>query len=148
MAFFGRDLKDHQVPIPCHRQDHQHSELVLDQAAQGCVQPEHLQGWSIHSLSRQPVPAHFFFIFLFIYIFIFYLYLYIRICVFVYFCLCTNFTLFSFLILFFITSCCLFQPCSHYIFCFRSSLKSSPVSHLEGVLKHPTLLTAATHWGT
>ena len=34
-------------------------DLVLDQVAQGSIQPglEHLQGWSIHSLSGQPVPA-------------------------------------------------------------------------------------------
>jgi len=40
---------------PCHRQGHQSPHLILDQAAQGPIQPglEHLQGWSIHSLSGQ-----------------------------------------------------------------------------------------------
>ena len=44
---------------PCHRQGHQLPHLILDQAAQGPIQPalEHLQGWGIHSLSGQPVPA-------------------------------------------------------------------------------------------
>ena len=43
----------------CHRKCHQPPKLVLDQVAQGPIQPgpEHLQGWSIHSLSGQPVPA-------------------------------------------------------------------------------------------
>ena len=44
---------------PCHRQGHQPPDPLLDQAVQGSIQPglEHLQGWSIHSLSGQPVPA-------------------------------------------------------------------------------------------
>ena len=44
---------------PCHRQDHQPPHLILDQAAQGPIQSglKHLQGWGIHSLSGQPVPA-------------------------------------------------------------------------------------------
>ena len=46
----------------CHRQGHQPPDLLLDQVDQGPVQPglEHLQGWSIHSLSEQPVqkPHH------------------------------------------------------------------------------------------
>ena len=44
--------------LPCHRKDHQPPDLILDQAAQGPIQPalEHLQGWTIHSLSGQPVP--------------------------------------------------------------------------------------------
>jgi len=47
MAWAGRDPKDHPP------------DLVLDQAAQGPIQPglEHLQGRSIHTLPRQPVPA-------------------------------------------------------------------------------------------
>ena len=55
MAWVGRDLKDHQLQPPCCRQDHQPPYLVLDQAAQGPIQPgfEHLQGWGIHSLSGQ-----------------------------------------------------------------------------------------------
>jgi len=56
MAWVERGPEDHP---PCHRQHHQFPDLVLDQAAQGPIQPgiEHLQGWSIHSLSGQPVPA-------------------------------------------------------------------------------------------
>ena len=44
---------------PYHRQGHQPPHLILEQAAQGCIQPglEHLQGRGIHSLSGQPVPA-------------------------------------------------------------------------------------------
>jgi len=55
MAWVGKDLKDHQVPNPCHWQGHQSSDLVLDQTAQGPVQPgfEHLWEW----LSGQPIPA-------------------------------------------------------------------------------------------
>ena len=43
----------------CQRQGHQPPDLVLDQVAQGPIQTglEHLQGWSIRSLSGQPVPA-------------------------------------------------------------------------------------------
>jgi len=43
MAWVGRDPKDDESPIPCHRQGHQ---PPLDQAAQGPIQPglEHLQG--------------------------------------------------------------------------------------------------------
>ena len=43
---------------PCHRQGHQPPHL-LDQVAQGPIQPglEHLQGWGIHNLSGQPIPA-------------------------------------------------------------------------------------------
>jgi len=59
MAWVGRDPKDQQAPTPCHIQGHQPPYLTLEQAAQGPVQPglEHLQGWSIHSLSEQPVIA-------------------------------------------------------------------------------------------
>jgi len=55
MAWVGRDLKDHEAPTPCHRQGLQPPYLMLDQAAQGPIQPglEHLQGWGIHSLSGQ-----------------------------------------------------------------------------------------------
>ena len=42
MVWAGRDLKDHLVPTPCHKQGH----LPLDQVAQ-----------SIHSFSGQPVPV-------------------------------------------------------------------------------------------
>ena len=44
---------------PCHRQGHQPPHLVLDQAAQGSIQPglEHVQGQGNHSLSGQPVLA-------------------------------------------------------------------------------------------
>jgi len=43
----------------CCVQGCQLSHLILDQAAQGPIQPgrEHLQGWGIHSLSGQPVPT-------------------------------------------------------------------------------------------
>ena len=39
---------------PYQRQGYQPPDLVLDQVAQGHIQPdlEHLQGWRIHSLSR------------------------------------------------------------------------------------------------
>jgi len=59
MAWFGRDLKDHQAPTPCRRQGHQPPYLILDQAAQGSIQPglEHLQRRGIHNLSGQPVPG-------------------------------------------------------------------------------------------
>ena len=45
--------------LPCHRQGHKPLELVLDQVAQDPIQPgrKYHQGWSIHSLSEQPVPA-------------------------------------------------------------------------------------------
>ena len=48
-----------RVQSPCLRQGRQPPDLILDQAAQGPIQPgcEHLQGWGIHSLSGQPVPA-------------------------------------------------------------------------------------------
>ena len=44
---------------PCHKQGHQSPHLILDQAAQGPIQPglEYLQGWGIHNLSGQLVPA-------------------------------------------------------------------------------------------
>jgi len=53
MAWVGRDLKDDQAPTPCHRQGCQPPYLMLDQAAQGPIQPgiEHLQGRGIHNLS-------------------------------------------------------------------------------------------------
>jgi len=43
---------------PCHRQGRQPPHLILNQAAQGPMQPglEHLQGQG-HNLSGQPVPA-------------------------------------------------------------------------------------------
>jgi len=47
-------------PLHC-RQGHQrpNSNLIVDQAARDPIQPdlEHLQGWGIHNLSGQPVPA-------------------------------------------------------------------------------------------
>ena len=44
---------------PRHRQGHQPLHLILDQVAQSPIQPdlEHLQGWGIHNLCGQPVPA-------------------------------------------------------------------------------------------
>jgi len=54
MAWVGSDIKIYPAtnPLPwqrCH---------PLDQAAYGAIQPDlgRLQGWDIHSLSRQPVP--------------------------------------------------------------------------------------------
>ena len=54
MAWVGRDLKDDRVPIPLPQAGHQLPDLVLDQIAEGPIQPglEHLQGQSIHSLSQ------------------------------------------------------------------------------------------------
>ena len=54
-AWVGRDLKDHKVPNPHHRQGHQTPHLILGQAAQGPIQPglEHLQRRGIHNLSGQ-----------------------------------------------------------------------------------------------
>jgi len=48
-----------KLQLPCHRQGRQPPRTVLDQAAQDPIQPglEHLQGWGIHNLSGQPVPA-------------------------------------------------------------------------------------------
>lgn len=55
MARVGKDLKDHLFPTPCHGQGH----LPPDQFAQRPIQPgfEHLQGWGIHNLFKQPVPV-------------------------------------------------------------------------------------------
>ena len=39
MAWVERDLKDHQVPTPCHRQSCQLLDQALDQIAQGPIQP-------------------------------------------------------------------------------------------------------------
>jgi len=59
MAWVGRNLTHHETPTPCRMQGHQPPHLILDQAAQGPIQPglEHLQGWGIHNLLGQPVPA-------------------------------------------------------------------------------------------
>ena len=62
MAWVGRDLKDHQALTSC-RQDHQPPHLILDQAAQGPIQPglEHLQGWTGHPQplwAAVPAPHH------------------------------------------------------------------------------------------
>lgn len=60
MSWVGRDLEDHESynppPFPPTTGP---PHLILDQDAQGPIQPslEHLQGWSIHNLSGQPVPA-------------------------------------------------------------------------------------------
>jgi len=47
MAWVGMNLKDHEAPTPCHRQDHQPPYLIPDQAAQGPIEPglEHLLEW-------------------------------------------------------------------------------------------------------
>jgi len=40
MAWVGRDHKDHEAPtLPGHRQGHQPPHFILDQAAQGPIQP-------------------------------------------------------------------------------------------------------------
>jgi len=46
MAWDGRDPKDDEAPTPSHRQGHQPPHSILDQAAQGPIQPglEHLEG--------------------------------------------------------------------------------------------------------
>jgi len=57
MAWVGRDLKDHQVPNPCHRQGCFPLNQALGQVAQGPIQTglEHLQEWDIHNFAGQPV---------------------------------------------------------------------------------------------
>jgi len=59
MAWVGRNPRVIKFQTRCHRQGHQPPDVALDQDAQGPIQPglEHLQGWGIHSLSGQPVPA-------------------------------------------------------------------------------------------
>jgi len=51
-----------KLQSPYHMQGHQAAYLILDQAAQGPIQPglEHLQQQSIHNLPGQPVtvPHH------------------------------------------------------------------------------------------
>jgi len=44
---------------PCCRQGYQSPYLILGQAAQSPIQPglEQLQGWGMHNLSGQPIPA-------------------------------------------------------------------------------------------
>jgi len=55
MAWVGRDLKDHQVPISAVGR----AAPPPGQAAQGPIQPclEHLQGWGTHGFSGQSVPV-------------------------------------------------------------------------------------------
>jgi len=57
MAWIGRDPKDHQVPTPLPHKGHQPPDLVLDQVAEGFIQPglDQLQGQN--NLSGQPVPV-------------------------------------------------------------------------------------------
>jgi len=53
-----RDLKGHLVPTPCCRQGCQPLNQALDQIlAQVAQALSSLQGWSIHNVSGQPVPA-------------------------------------------------------------------------------------------
>ena len=56
MARIEKDLKAYPVPTHCYRQDCP----PPAQAAQGLIQPglEHLQGWGIHSFSRQTVTSY------------------------------------------------------------------------------------------
>jgi len=51
MAWVGKDLKGHLVPPQSHGQDCQPLDQVLDQAAQGPIQPglEHIQQQGIHN---------------------------------------------------------------------------------------------------
>ena len=51
MAWVERDSKDHQAPTPLPQAGPPISYLILDQAAQGPIQPdiEHLQGRGIHN---------------------------------------------------------------------------------------------------
>lgn len=60
MAWVGRDCKDLQIPAPRCRQGCQILDQAPDQISQVPIHPGHerLQGWSIHSPSGQPVPAH------------------------------------------------------------------------------------------
>jgi len=55
MAQVEKDLKDHLVSTPCHREGCQ----TLDLAAQSHIHPclECLQGWGILNLSGQPVTV-------------------------------------------------------------------------------------------
>jgi len=57
MKCFGLEgtFRGHVVQPPCSEQGH----LPLDQVPQSPVQPdlESLQGWGLHHLSEQPVPA-------------------------------------------------------------------------------------------
>ena len=62
MAWIGRDLKYHQVSTLLSQaglQGCQPLNQILDQIAQGPIQHglEHLQVWSFHNLSGQPMPA-------------------------------------------------------------------------------------------
>jgi len=56
MVWVGRDLKDHEAPPLLLQAGPPTS---ISNTAQGLIQPglEHLQGWGIHSLPGQPVPA-------------------------------------------------------------------------------------------
>jgi len=55
MVWVGRDLTDHLVPTPCHRQGH----LSVDWSAQSPIQPglEHFQEGVSHNFSGQHVPV-------------------------------------------------------------------------------------------
>ena len=48
-----------RLQLPCHRQGFKQLDQVLDQIAQGSIEPglEHCQGQCIHSLCVQCVPA-------------------------------------------------------------------------------------------
>ena len=48
MVWVGRNLKDHLVPTPCHRQVCQPLHQAIDEAAQDPIQPglEHLHVWA------------------------------------------------------------------------------------------------------
>ena len=57
MGWVGRDLKNHQVPTPCHRQGCQLLDQVWHHVAKGPIQPdpEHLQGQGIQHLTTLSV---------------------------------------------------------------------------------------------
>ena len=60
MAWVGRDLKDHEGSnLPAAGRATNLHNLILVLVAQGPIQPglEHHQGWGIHKLSGQSVPA-------------------------------------------------------------------------------------------
>ena len=59
MAGIGRDLKDHLVSTPLLWEELTSLYQVLDQAAQGLIQPgrERFDVWVLHNFSGQPVPG-------------------------------------------------------------------------------------------
>jgi len=58
MAQVGRDLKDHEAPTPCHSQGHQPPHLILDQAAQGPIQPVQILNCSTFQVKTTFASQH------------------------------------------------------------------------------------------